>query len=97
MAYIRVKGNTLVASGEIGYDRAGEFVTLCDRFLAQHRAAPGVIDLRAVREMVSPCLAAIYDDARAHRPAEIRVVVPERLAHLFAPGEIEGLFTVEAV
>jgi hypothetical protein len=55
------------------------------------------VDLSKVGDLVSPCLTALYDDARLHRPAGIKVIVPERLAGLFAPGEIEGLFEVEVI
>ena len=65
--------------------------------MTHHKTDPGTIDLSKVKELVSPCLTAIYDDARLHRPAAIRIIVPERLAHLFAPGEIEGLFSVESI
>jgi len=81
----------------VGYEQAGEFARRCDRFLEQHRSRPAVIDLSQVGEFVSPCLTAIYDDARLHRPADLKVVVPSRLEELFAPGEIEGLFSVESI
>ena len=55
------------------------------------------MDLAGVEDLVSPCLTAIYEDARVHHPAALRIVVPRRLAILFEPGEAEGLFTVEAV
>lgn len=86
-----------MVTGDVGYESAGEFATLCDKFMEAHKAAPGVIDLSQVGDLVSPCLTAIYDDARLHRPAELKVIVPEKLEQLFAPGEIEGLFTVETI
>ena len=94
MAVIRVQGRRLVAAGELGYDQAARFAAACGKFLAGAGRAGGSIDLGGAEEMVSPCLAAVYDAARLHRPAGLSLIVPERLAHLFAPGEIEGLFTV---
>ena len=92
-----MKAHTLLVTGDVGYEGAGEFATLCDKFLEAHKSAPGVIDLSGVGDLVSPCLTAIYDDARLHRPAGLKVIVPERLEQLFAPGESEGLFTVEII
>lgn len=97
MANIKIIGRSLRVSGEIGYAQAGEFATLCDRFLRENQSGPAVIDLSAARDLVSPCLTAIYDDARLHRPVNLKVTVPPRLVDLFKPGEMEGLFTVEAV
>lgn len=94
---IEIRTHTLLVTGDVGYEVAGEFATLCDRFMRAHKSAPGVIDLSQVGELVSPCLTAVYDDARLHRPAGIKVIVPQRLESLFAPGEIEGLFTVETI
>jgi len=94
---IEIKADTLAVTGDVGYEQAGEFAALCDRFLGAHKSAPGVIDLSGVGDLVSPCLTAIYDDARLHRPAKLKVIVPGRLEQLFAPGEIEGLFSVETI
>jgi hypothetical protein len=94
---IKIVGDTLLAVGDIGYEQAGEFARLCDRFLEKHKARSGVIDLSQVGDLVSPCLTAIYDDARLHRPTNIKLIVPTRLGELFAPGEIEGLFSVETI
>ncbi len=65
--------------------------------MEKHKARAGVVDLSKVGDLVSPCLTALYDDARVHRPAALEVIVPERIADLFAPGEIEGLFKVEVI
>lgn len=97
MPKIEIVGDTLLATGDVGYEQAGEFARLCDIFMEKHRSRPGTIDLSQVGDLVSPCLAAVYDDARLHRPGKIKVVVPERLGNLFAPGEIEGLFAVETI
>ena len=94
---IEIKGDTLIAIGEIGYEQAGEFARLCDTFLAGHKSHPATIDLSKVEELVSPCLTAVYDDARLHRPGELKIIAPQRLAHLFEPGETEGLFSLEAL
>jgi hypothetical protein len=92
-----IRDRTLIAQGDIGYDQAGEFARLCEQLLGQRLPGESVIDLTAAGELVSPCLAAIYDDCRLHRPERATVVVTGRLAHLFAPGEEEGLFTVREV
>ncbi len=97
MAKISIRGDTLSAAGEIGYDQAGEFATLCDRFLREHAATPAIIDLSGASELVSPCLTAVYEDSRLHHPADLKVILPQRLAKLFEPGEIEGLFKLEIV
>lgn len=97
MAKISMRGNTLFAVGEIGYDQAGEFATLCDRFLREHKTAEAIIDLSSASELVSPCLTAVYEDSRLHHPADLKVIVPGRLAKLFEPGEIEGLFKLEVI
>ena len=94
---VEIRGHTLIAVGDVAYEAAGEFAKLCDRFMQAHRSVPGVIDLSRVEDLVSPCLTAVYDDARLHRPAELKVIVPERLAKLFEPGEIEGLFHLEVL
>jgi hypothetical protein len=92
-----IRDRTLIAQGDIGYDQAGEFAALCERLLGRRLPGETVIDLTSAGELVSPCLAAVYDDSRLHRPPELTVVVPQRLAHLFAPGQAEGLFTVQEV
>ncbi len=97
MPKIEIAGDTLLATGDVGYEQAGEFARLCDLFMERHKSRPCTVDLSQVGDLVSPCLTAIYDDARLHRPAGIRVLVPERLAMLFAPGEVEGLFRVETI
>jgi hypothetical protein len=94
---IELVGDTLSASGDVGYEEAGQFARLCDRFMDQHRTRPGVIDLSQVGDFVSPCLTAIYDDARIYRPTGLKLVAPKRMEDLFSPGEIEGLFTLEAI
>ena len=94
MAVIRVQGRRLAVAGRVGYDEAGRFSAACRKFLTGPGRAGGSIDLGGAEELVSPCLAALYDGARLHRPEGLSLVVPERLAHLFAPAEIEGLFTV---
>ncbi len=86
-----------MATGDVGYEQVGEFAKLCDLFMEKHKSKPGVVDLTHVGDLVSPGLAAIYDGARLHRPNRIKVIVPERLFYLFAPGEIEGLFEVETI
>jgi len=95
MATIRVQGKRLTVVGAVGYGAAGRFAEACGQFLAGAGRVGGAIDLTGVGELASPGLAAVYDAARVHRPAELSLVVPERLALLFAPGEIEGLFTVK--
>ena len=97
MSVIRIEGHRLLVAGDIGYEGAGAFAKLCDRFLREHASEPAVIDLAGVEDLVSPCLTAIYEDARVHRPTALRVIVPRRIAILFEPGAAEGLFTVEAV
>jgi hypothetical protein len=94
---IRVVDHSLIAEGELGYEHAGRFATLCDRFLRQHAGEPATIDLSAATELVSPCLSAIYEDCRLHRPAQLKLVVPGRIARLFEPGQIEGLYTLEVL
>lgn len=97
MAVLRFHDHRLIASGEIGYDQAGDFARLCDRFMADHRATAGIIDLSGASMLVSPCVTAVYEDARTHHPAGLKVVVRKSMAALFAPGEVEGLFVVEEV
>jgi hypothetical protein len=92
-----IRDRTLIAHGDIGYDQAGEFATLCARLLGGSLPGGTVIDLTAAGDLVSPCLAAVYDDCRLHRPVELTVIAPRRLAHLFAPGQAEGLFAVREV
>ena len=95
MAAIRVQGKRLVVGGAIGYQAAGRFAEACGKFMAGAGRVGGTMDLSGIGELASPGLAAVYDAARLHRPADLSLVVPERLALLFAPGEIEGLFTVK--
>jgi hypothetical protein len=97
MAKIYVRDDTLVAMGDVGYEQAGEFARLCDHFLEKHAGNQAAIDLSGVGELVSPCLASIYEDCRLHRPGQLKVKVPERLSRLFEPGEAEGLFTLELI
>ena len=97
MAGINVHEDALVAEGEIGYEQAGEFAALCDRFLCERASGSAVIDLSRASDLVSPCLTAIYEDSRLHRPADLKILAPRRLAGLFEPGRIEGLFRVEVV
>jgi hypothetical protein len=94
---IITRDHTLIAQGDVGYDQAGEFATQCARFMERSRTGPSTIDLSSASELVSPCLTAIYEDCRLHRPPELKVVVPERLARLFEPGELEGLFALEVL
>ena len=51
-------------------------------------------DLGAAGMLTSRCIAAIYETARIHGPVDLQVIAAERIAQLFAPGEMEGLFTV---
>jgi hypothetical protein len=97
MAKIYVTDDTLVATGDIGYEQAGEFARLCDRFVEKRASRAAVIDLTGVGELVSPCLACVYEDCQLHRPAELKVKVPQRLAQLFEPGQAEGLFQLEVI
>jgi hypothetical protein len=94
---IEERGDTLVACGDISYEHAGEFAKVCDLFIGRHRSASAIIDLSDVGELVSPCLTAIYEDARLHRPASLRIIAPARISQLFQPGEIEGLFALEVI
>jgi hypothetical protein len=94
---IIVRDRTMIAQGEVGYEQAGEFATTCDRFLARHKTDDAVIDLTAATELVSPCLASIYEDCRVHRPVCLKLVVAEHLSKLFEPGEIEGLYKLETI
>jgi len=97
MGTVRVNGNTFSAQGEIGYDFAGEFASKCARFIERHRGVPAVLDLTAARELVSPCLTAVYEECRLHRPAELTVVVRAHIAKLFEPGAMEKLYRLEVV
>ena len=92
-----MRDDTLVAEGEVGYEQAGKFASLCDRFLRERAAGSAVIDLSGARELVSPCLAAVYEDSRLHRPADLRIIVSAHLAKLFELGQIEGLFKIEVI
>ena len=94
MASIRVQEQRLVVEGNVGYDQAGELADSCTQFFAGPGHDRGVVDLSTARMLTSKCVAAIYEAARIHGPVELRVIVPERLAQLFAPGEMEGLFAV---
>jgi hypothetical protein len=97
MGKIIVRDGTFIAEGDVGYDQAGEFARRCGNFVEKHRARGGTIDLTAAQELVSPCLTAIYEDCRLHRPAGMKVIAPERLARLFEPGELEGLYQLEVL
>jgi hypothetical protein len=97
VAVLRFHDHRLIASGEIGYDQAGDFARLCERFMLDHRAMAGIIDLSGATMLVSPCVTAIYEDARSHKPAGLKIIVRKNMAPLFAPGEVEGLFVVEEV
>ena len=95
MAVIRVRGKRLTVSGDVGYAGADEFSKACQDFMTGAGSRGGTIDLGLIQELVSICLAAIYDSARRHGPTELTLIVPERLALLFALGEVEGLFSVK--
>ncbi len=95
MAVMRVKGKKLTVGGDVGYEGVAEFSKACHEFMAGPGNEGGTIDIADVHELVSSCLSVIYDGARLHKPVGLTLVVPERLALLFAPGEIEGLFTVK--
>jgi anti-anti-sigma regulatory factor len=95
MATIRVRGKRLTASGAVDYQATAEFSKACHEFMAGAGHAGGAIDLSGVTELVSSALAALYDGARLHRPSDLTLIVPQRLELLFAPGEVEGLFTVK--
>ncbi len=97
MGKIIISGRTFSAQGEIGYELAGEFARKCGKFIEENRAARATLDLSAVKELVSPCLTAVYEDCRLNRPSEFKVIVQQQLAHLFEPGMIENLYTLEVL
>ena len=83
MAVLRFHDHRLIASGEIGYDQAGDFARLCDRFLADHRTAAGIIDLSGATMLVSPCVTAIYEDSRTYHPPVTLEPIPIMLHPVF--------------
>jgi hypothetical protein len=97
MGKIIITDDTFSAQGEIGYELAGEFARKCGEFIESNKAGAATLDLTAVKELVSPCLTAVYEDCRLSRPAELKVIVHQHLAHLFEPGMIENLYTLEVL
>ncbi|HOX07301.1 MAG TPA: hypothetical protein PK280_12930 [Planctomycetota bacterium] len=95
MAAIRTQGRLLTVSGAVDYDASAEFSKAIHGFMTGSGKTGGTIDLSGVDELVSSCLSAIYDGARLHKPSALTLLVPGRLALLFAPGEAEGLFVVK--
>jgi hypothetical protein len=94
---ISVRDHTMIAQGDVGYEQAGEFATTFDRFLGKFKTEPAILDLSGAGELVSPCLASVYEDCRVHRPTELKVITPRHLSKLFEPGEIEGLYELEKI
>ncbi|MHC4915961.1 MAG: hypothetical protein ACYTGB_10775 [Planctomycetota bacterium] len=97
MGKIFIRDHTMIAHGDVGYEQAGDFATTCDRFLSKFKTDEAVMDLSGITELVSPCLASVYEDCRVHRPVRLKVIVPEHLAKLFEPGELEGLYNLETI
>lgn len=85
----------LVLSGELGYDEIAGFEEACEELL-RRGARPVTVDLAGVRLMSSPCVTRVYDLARRIGFGQVTLRVPVRLRHVFAPGEVHGLFRIEA-